>query len=78
MRVMKPYFVAAALLTSIWTILALVGIVLCEYTPFKKTGHYILAVFFPHPLLLTTYCPYTGGKCRIWNCPNFHSCGGTE
>lgn len=45
-------------------------------TKYKKLGHHIVAVSGFYSSWLPRHCPYTPGTCRIWNCPNFHQCGG--
>lgn len=57
-------------------VLYFLGGFLYFFTKYKHFGHHLVAISGFWPRWLASHCPYTPGQCNVWNCPNFHKCGG--
>ena len=55
-------------------LMSLIGFALCDITPLKKVGHFLIAVFCFDRIQIMELCPYHFGECRIWNCPLYGKC----
>ena len=73
-EVLAKAFVAVFVFVLYNVLLYYTGLVIWRYTPRKVSGHYMVAVSGVYPRAIVKLCPYTDGKCRIWNCPEYGRC----